>query len=94
VATHVTRWASDPYSYGAYSYVPANSKRVSSAACLQLNYQPDAMHGGTRAAQNVQQETGRSCCLCKLKCILDIILDHKIQSWLHIWSLRYLTSPC
>ena len=35
MATHVTRWASDPYSFGAYSYVPTNSKRVRSAASLQ-----------------------------------------------------------
>lgn len=28
VATHVTRWLSDPRSLGAYSYVPANGKRV------------------------------------------------------------------
>jgi Flavin containing amine oxidoreductase len=29
VATHVTRWASDPFSFGAYSYVPAGGTQVS-----------------------------------------------------------------
>ena len=28
VATHVTRWASDQYSFGAYSYVPAGGTQV------------------------------------------------------------------
>lgn len=42
VATHVTRWLSDPCSLGAYSYVPAHGKRVRD--CRTSGWQPRDMH--------------------------------------------------